>query len=195
MVLAKQLATIDVLSKGRMRLLTVGLGNLPREAEAVGVDYAARGRRADEAIDVLRLLWAGREEGVSFHGEFFAFDNLVQYPTPYRSTTLPIHIGGASNAAARRTGLRGDGYFAGGALMPQQRARQWDLARATAEEAGRDPGALEYTRWSSTDLTEERLAAFADAGVTRIVVNVGSTDPSEQLDELSAFAERFLRSV
>ncbi len=71
-VLAKELATIDVLSGGRMRLLTVGLGVLPGEAEAVGVDFAARGRRADEAIDVLRLLWAGGADGVSFEGEFYA---------------------------------------------------------------------------------------------------------------------------
>ena len=60
-VLAKRLATIDVLSKGRMRLLTVGVGALPGEAQARGVDFATRGRRADEAIDVLRLLWAGDE--------------------------------------------------------------------------------------------------------------------------------------
>ena len=61
-----------MLSGGRMRLLTVGLGVLPGEAEAVGVDFAARGRRADEAIDVLRLLWAGGADGVSFEGEFYA---------------------------------------------------------------------------------------------------------------------------
>lgn len=58
-VLAKRLATVDVLSKGRMRLLTVGLGGLPGEAAAFGVDYRSRGRRADEAIDVMRLLWDG----------------------------------------------------------------------------------------------------------------------------------------
>jgi alkanesulfonate monooxygenase SsuD/methylene tetrahydromethanopterin reductase-like flavin-dependent oxidoreductase (luciferase family) len=67
-VLAKRLATIDVLSGGRMRLLTVGLGTLPGEARAVGAAFRTRGRRADEAIDVLRLLWAGGEDGVSFEG-------------------------------------------------------------------------------------------------------------------------------
>nr|WP_263407246.1 LLM class flavin-dependent oxidoreductase [Nocardia colli] len=62
-LLAKRLATIDVLSRGRMRLLTVGLGTLPGEATATGVDFATRGRRTDEAIDVLRLLWSGDAEG------------------------------------------------------------------------------------------------------------------------------------
>lgn len=191
-VLAKQLATIDNLSKGRMRLLTVGLGTLPFEAAATGVDFRSRGRRADEAIDILRLLWSGNEEGVSFHGEFFSFDNLVQYPRPYGDTTLPIHIGGSSRAAARRTGVRGDGYFAGGARLPDERTSQWELARATATEAGRDPDHLEYTRWSGFDMTDERLAAFTAQGVDRVVMSAGSSDPNEQRDELSQFAERFL---
>ncbi|WP_067839360.1 hypothetical protein [Nocardia lijiangensis] len=90
-------------------------------------------------------------------------------------------------------GLRGDGYFAGGALVPQERKIQWELARATAEEAGRDPDALEYTRWSGIDMTDERLAAFPAQGVTRVVVIATASDPSEQLDELSQFAERFVR--
>ena len=85
-LLAKQLATIDVLSEGRMRLLTIGLGSLPGEAEAVGVNFAARGRRADEAISVLRLLWAGDETGVSFDGEFFSFRNLCSFPSRARPT-------------------------------------------------------------------------------------------------------------
>lgn len=100
-LLAKQLATIDVLSGGRMRLLTVGLGSLPGEADAVGVDFATRGRRADEAISVLRLLWAGDENGVSFDGEFFSFANLCCFPKPLGPGTLPIHVGGASLGATR----------------------------------------------------------------------------------------------
>ena len=81
-VLAKRLATLDVLSKGRMRLFTVGVGALPGEAMAGGVDFATRGRRADEAIDVLRLLWDGDENGVSFDGEFFSFTSLCSFPKP-----------------------------------------------------------------------------------------------------------------
>ena len=110
-VLAKRLATIDVLSKGRMRLLTVGLGVLPGEAQAIGVDFAARGRVADEAIDVLRLLWAGDEAGVSFAGEFFSFTDICSFPKPHQTSTLPVHVGGSSRAAARRAGLAGRRIF------------------------------------------------------------------------------------
>lgn len=190
-VLAKRLATVDVLSKGRMRLLTVGLGTLPGEASAIGVDFATRGRRADEAIDVLRLLWEGGEEGVSFAGEFFSFTDLCSFPKPHGVAHLPIHVGGSSRAAARRAGRRGDGYFPGGMLTPDERAAQWNLARATAAEAGRDPDALEHTRWGSIDLGPDQVEGFAEQGVTRIVVSAGSADPAEQRDQLSAFAERF----
>jgi probable F420-dependent oxidoreductase len=190
-ILAKRLATVDVLSKGRMRLLTVGLGTLPGEARAVGVDFSTRGRRADEAIDVLRLLWAGGEEGVSFAGEFFAFDNLSSFPKPYGVAHLPIHIGGSSRAAARRAGRRGDGYFPGGALGPEERAIQLDLARSTAIKAGRSPETLEYTRWGSIDMPVEGVEAFAAQGVTRVVVSATTADPEEQRDQMSAFAQRF----
>jgi len=190
-VLAKRLATIDVLSKGRMRLLTVGLGALPGEAQAVGVDFSTRGRRADEAIDVMRLLWAGGEDGVSFDGEFFAFDDLCQFPKPLGVTHLPIHVGGSSRAAARRAGRRGDGYFPGGALDASERAAQMDLARSTAVEAGRSPEALEYTRPGSIDMTIDQVEALAAEGVTRIVVGVTATESDQQREEMSAFAERF----
>ena len=190
-ILAKRLATIDVLSRGRMRLLTVGLGTLPGEARAVGVDFATRGRRADEAIDVLRLLWAGGEDGVSFAGEFFSFEELCSFPKSYGGSRLPIHIGGSSRAAARRAGRRGDGFFPGGSLVPAERALQWDLVRSSAAEAGRDPEALEYTRFGSIDMSAGRVEELAAQGVTRLVVNTAATEPDEQREELEAFAERF----
>jgi probable F420-dependent oxidoreductase len=186
--LAKALATLDVLSKGRMRRLAVGVGALPGEAMAAGVDFHTRGRRADEAIDVLRLLWAGDEHGVSFDGEFFSFARLTSFPKPLGP--LPIHIGGSSRAAARRAGLRGDGYFPGGGLTEAERAAQIDLMRQTARAAGRDPAALEVTRWASIDMTPEDVAQHAEAGVTRLVVPPASAGLSEQKDQISAFAAR-----
>jgi probable F420-dependent oxidoreductase len=189
-VLAKRLATIDVLSKGRMRLLTVGLGTLPGEAAAMGVDFAARGRRADEAIDVLRLLWAGDENGVSFDGEFFSFTNLCSFPKPWHARTLPVHVGGSSAAAARRAGRRGDGYFPGGRLTAAERASRVELMRAVAADTGRDPDALEYTRWGPIDLTAAHVEPFTRVGTTRLVVSPSSPDLAGQRAEISAFADR-----
>ncbi|MGO4615048.1 TIGR03619 family F420-dependent LLM class oxidoreductase [Nocardia sp. 2YAB30] len=190
-VLAKRLATIDVLSKGRMRLLTVGLGTLPGEARAAGVDFGTRGRRADEAIDVLRLLWSGGADGVSFNGEFFHFENLCSFPKPAGCEQLPIHVGGSSRAAARRAGFRGDGYFPGGMLGPVERDSQLEIARSAAAAAGRSIETFEYTRWGSIDMPLERVESLAAQGVTRIVVSASTADPEVARDELSAFAERF----
>src|SRR5271169_5511002 len=81
-------------------------------------------------LDVLRLLWSGDENGVSFDGEFFSFTRLCSFPKPL--APLPIHVGGSSRAAARRAGLRGDGYFPGGRLTAQERASQFEEMRATA---------------------------------------------------------------
>lgn len=185
--LAKRIATVDVLSGGRLRLLTVGVGALPGEAAAAGVDFTTRGRRADEALDVLRLLWTGGP--VSYDGTFFTLTDVCSHPTP--TADLPVHVAGSSHAAARRAGRVGAGYFAGGLLTPDERAAQWRTVRTTAADAGRDPAGLEYTRWGSIDLTADTVEALAAEGVTRLVVAATSADPAEQQDQLSAFAERF----
>jgi probable F420-dependent oxidoreductase len=189
-VLAKRLATIDQLSRGRMRLFGIGVGSLAKEAEAAGVDFHTRGRRADEAIDVLRLLWAGGTDGVSFDGEFYSFTDLCSYPKPYQASTLPIHIGGSSPAAARRAGLRGDGYFPGGGVTDEQRSAQVALMRDTARAAGRDADALEYTRWGNIAMTPDEVAALAAEGVTRLIISPTTADLAEQQKELSTFAEQ-----
>src|SRR3954471_9481905 len=95
-VLAKRVATLDALSGGRIRLC-VGMGWLKEEIEACGAHFASRGRRADEQLEVMRLLWEDRPEGASFHGEFFEFDHAACYPKPAGS--VPIYIGGHSVAA------------------------------------------------------------------------------------------------
>lgn len=189
-VLAKQLATVDLLSRGRMSLLTVGVGTLPGEAVAAGVDFTTRGRRADEAIDVLRLLWSGDAAGVSFSGEFFTLTAACSFPKPHGGRVLPVHVGGSSLAAARRAGRRGDGYFPGGRLTAEQRAGQITVMRAEAAAAGRDPAALEYTRWGQSGMTADEVQALASQGVTRLVVSPRSTELAGMQAEMSSFAGR-----
>jgi len=76
-------------------------------------------------------------------------------------------------------------------LTPAVREAQLGLARSAAQDAGRDPNALEYTRWGSIDMPEQRVDAFAAQGVTRIVVSAGATEINDQRTEMSAFARRF----
>ena len=90
----------------------------------------------------------------------------------------------------RSAGLRGDGYFPGGRLTDAERASQIELMRATARDAGRDPGALEVTRWASIDMTPEDVAQYAALGVDRLVVPPTSADLAEQRDQISALAAR-----
>jgi probable F420-dependent oxidoreductase len=107
-VAAKEMATVDWLSRGRL-FPAVGVGvELPREFDASGVPFAERGRRTDEAIRVMRLLWTQNE--VSFRGEFYKLDRVSIFPKPWQ-TPPPIWIGGKSEAAMRRTARLGDGWI------------------------------------------------------------------------------------
>ena len=146
-VLAKRAATVDALSGGRLRLC-VGVGWLREEIEACGVDFASRGRRADEQLAVLRALWADQPDGVSHHGEFFNFDNAMCYPKPVAGERLPVHIGGHSRAAARRAGRLGDGFQPLG--VAGSRARVTDRADARRGGGGRTrSGAPSRCRWAT----------------------------------------------
>src|SRR5258708_34944635 len=137
-VLAKQVATLDHMSGGRIEL-GVGVGWLKEEFEAVGVPFEKRGPRTDEYIAVMRKLWA--EDGVSFAGQFVNCDEVSSNPKPVKRV-VPIVIGGHSEAAAKRAGRLGDGFFPSIGtqvdILPL-----FDVVRRTAETAGPDPKAIE----------------------------------------------------
>ncbi len=187
-VLAKRVATLDALSGGRVRLC-VGVGWLKEEIEACGADFATRGRRADEQLEVMRLLWHDQPDGVSYHGEFFEFDRAACYPKP--TARVPVHIGGHSKAAARRAGRYGDGFQplgVGGAGLTELIA----VMRTEAEAAGRDPDALELSLGHLvTKIDRERADRLAGLGADRIVLAMPpAADLGEACDALSACAQR-----
>ena len=108
-ILAKQLATLDYLSNGRL-LPAFGLGqNDPIQYKACGIDMKTRGNRANESIQLIRRLWT--EPRVTHHGTFFSLDNVSLLPKPSQKPAPPIWIGGRSRAAQRRTGIVGDGWL------------------------------------------------------------------------------------
>ncbi|HEX4821615.1 MAG TPA: LLM class F420-dependent oxidoreductase [Acidimicrobiales bacterium] len=187
--LAKRLATIDKLSGGRLTI-GVGVGWLREELEALNIDPTSRGRRTDECIEALRVLW--REDEPTFHGEFFNFDKACSHPKPVQPNGVKIHIGGHSAAAARRAGRLGDGFhplgLAGDALT--ERVAQM---REAAEQAGREPDSIELTLGGLLDrLDDDGLAVMQKAGAVRLVMSTRITDIDAMCDQMSEFAERFI---
>ena len=161
-VVAKQVATLDHMAKGRV-LLGIGVGWLKEEFDALGVPFEDRGRRTDEYMQVLRELW--RAEKPTFSGEFVRFKDAYCRPQPTNGT-VPLIVGGHSKAAARRAGRLGDGFF------PARGAPKdlFDIARAAAREAGRDPNKLEITV-SLPDKLDD-IPALVAMGVSRVMVPV-----------------------
>lgn len=131
---AKAIATLDHVARGRV-ILGVGVGGeYPKEFEACGVPINERGRRTDESIDILRLLWT--EDHVSYHGRIFQIDDVTMRPKPVQAH-IPIWIGGRSEAALRRAARRADGYLP--YLVSVRRFREnREKLIAYAGELGRD---------------------------------------------------------
>ena len=183
-ITAKQVATLDVMSGGRV-LLGIGVGWLKEEFEAIGVPFEDRGARTDEYVAVLRALWS--QSSPSFAGRSINFDGAYCRPQPVRGS-VPIHVGGHSRVAARRAGRIGDGFF-------PARGNPADLvalARAEAATAGRDPDALEITLSCPEDLDE--LAGYKKLGVHRVLVPVnampGMTSAARNPEEVLTWKSR-----
>jgi probable F420-dependent oxidoreductase len=139
-LLAKQCATIDVLSEGRL-LPAFGIGSpLSPEWAALGLDTATRGRRTDEALEIIARLW--REDAVTFSGRFSQLDKATILPKPVQKH-LPMWIGGSSDAAIRRTAQYGTGWIAG-SEPPEEAGRIIRAIAAASIAAGRPIDADHY---------------------------------------------------
>jgi probable F420-dependent oxidoreductase len=134
-VLAKQLATLDFLCKGRL-LLVVGIGgDDSRDFEATGVRKEERGKRGDEAIVLMKKLWT--EEQVTYEGQFYSVRDLTLLPRPHQEGGPPVWVGGRSKAAFRRAGRLADGWLAS-SVSPKEVAVGIEAIRKHAAEVGRE---------------------------------------------------------
>jgi probable F420-dependent oxidoreductase len=138
-VLAKQLATVDVLSGGRLDA-GLGLGWAPHEFAAVGVPYERRGARTAEYVACLRALWA--DDPVEFHGEFYDVPPSRMLPKPVQRPAPPVLLGGTAAVALRRAGRIADGWISASRHDLTAIATAIGTVRGAAAEAGRDPAAL-----------------------------------------------------
>jgi probable F420-dependent oxidoreductase len=172
-VLAKELATLDYMSGGRIDL-GVGVGWLKEEFDAIGVPFAARGKRTDETIAAMRALWD--KDDASYQGETVSFTGMSCNPKPAQGR-IPIIIGGHSEAAAKRAAHLGDGFFPATG-SPVDVGPLISLMRQQAAAAGRDPQAIEVTTGCPGALPGsgvDPLSAVAEArgrGVGRVVLPI-----------------------
>jgi probable F420-dependent oxidoreductase len=187
-IVARAVATLDVVSNGRLEF-GIGASWLEAEWEAVGLDFASRGRRVDESIEICRRLWS--EDVVEHHGEFFDFGPVMFEPKPTHAPWPPLHIGGDGPAALRRAAQVGDGWIPMNHTLEDIPASATRIARLR-EEAGR-PGDVEITLGGGgTELDE--LKRYADAGVGRVLVRPWQRG-SEALDGIRRFADQVLPEI
>jgi probable F420-dependent oxidoreductase len=187
-IAAKEVATVDHLSGGRV-VLGVGVGWLEEEFRALGVPFAKRGKRLDAYIDAMRALWTQDKASVS--SEFVDFTDCISRPRPANGT-VPIVIGGHTEAAARRAGRIGDGFFPGSGDLDGLR-KLFPVVKAEAEKAGRDPDSVELTGGAmggrDADATARRIDELAALGVTRVVI--GAAKPNRLADIAGGLRDRF----
>ncbi|MDX1511582.1 MAG: TIGR03619 family F420-dependent LLM class oxidoreductase [Nitriliruptorales bacterium] len=182
---ARAFATLDLVSNGRAEV-GVGAGWLRTEWQAVGLDPRGRGKRLDEAIDLVRRLWT--EERISADGPTWSFDEVMFEPKPVQSPP-PIIVGGESQAALRRAATRGDGWI-GMSHTPDSAAasvRQLEELRAEADRA--DEPFVVTVMGQVVD--DGDVTAFADAGVDRLIV-VPWASSRTALEDMQTFATRWI---
>lgn len=184
LLLAKQLATVDRLSKGRVEL-GIGAGWLEDEFRALGYDFASRGIRTDEYIEVLRELWT--HPVASYQGVTIEFDSIRLTTPPVQAKGIPIIVGGHSPPALRRAGRLGDAFLPAmnAAQEPERWPVMWAEVQRAAIDAGRDPGAVELQGFGESLADAHRLA---ELGATRMIHNVLEPDLPRALEHIDRFA-------
>jgi probable F420-dependent oxidoreductase len=202
-LVAKQAATVDHLSGGRL-VLGVGVGWVEEEFGFLGADFAARGRRADEYIRVLRELWTSPDP--RFDGETVRFSDALFSPRPKRAGGIPIVIGGGSPRALCRVAELADGWHAIGATPEEIRASAARLAELAPERdleislriglalgRSRLPPANERAASRAVlegdpDELAGRLAEYADAGLDHLIIEPETKGLGQFLEDLERFA-------
>ncbi len=212
---AKALATIDVLSGGRVTV-GIGVGWMEEEFKALHTaDFKHRGAVTDEYIAIFKTLWSGKP--VSFAGRFYSFDEVVCQPAPLQQPGPPIWIGGHSNPALRRVARFGDGWHPVGAtaaspLPPEEMREKLATIGDLMQAEGRDFAKLQvsykapfYDGGAPPKGEERRLftggvdaalgdiATFSDLGVHELVFDFRSPTLNECLDRMQQFGEDIIK--
>ena len=210
---AKMLATLDVLSNGRLTV-GVGVGWMQEEFEALQAPpFAERGAVTNEYLRAFKVLWTS--DNPTFHGRYYHFSDINFLPLPVQKPHPPIWVGGQSRRAIRRAAELGDGWHPVGAipaapLEPEELAENMLTLHRYAERAGRDPASIEVAmkaplydpavqpggsrrRFSGEpEQILQDLQTYGDLGVNHVIFDIRSQDLNQTLDRMAWFAEQVM---
>ena len=182
LVLAKQLATLDVLSNGRL-IFGLGVGWCEPEFRALDVPFEQRGRRGDEYLAAMRAIWT--QEKPAYQGRYVAFADVQAQPRPLQQPTPPIIVGGRTPAAFRRAVEHGHGWYGFG-LHVEQAAQDIEALRET-EQRHQRPAALGRLEISVTppgyDVDPVTVERYAAIGVDRLILRPQPTLDAAGLEQ------------
>jgi probable F420-dependent oxidoreductase len=168
--LARVVATADIVSNGRI-MMAVGIGWMREEFDILGIDWATRGSRTDEAMAVLRTLW--RDQHPQFEGKHFSLPPVTFNPKPVQKPSPPLYVAGLSKFAIRRAVRHGDGWYGHDLSIAEARDVMGRIDQER-EQAGRAADTFEVTTRARHDVSLAEIGAFASIGVNRLVLDVGS---------------------
>jgi probable F420-dependent oxidoreductase len=193
LLVAKTVATLDVLSEGRV-ILAVGAGWWEEEFAALGAEFDDRGSRLDEQLQILRAAW--RDGCASYEGNHYAFSEVACYPLPMQEGGPRLLIGGSGRNVWRRTALHGDAWHAVG-FDPQLLRQGLAEIKEFATAAGREPGEISLSVSAglgrSASDTVERLCTLHALGAAQAVLNIGG--PAQDVGSVCRAMETFAADV
>jgi alkanesulfonate monooxygenase SsuD/methylene tetrahydromethanopterin reductase-like flavin-dependent oxidoreductase (luciferase family) len=172
LLLAKQAASLDLLSGGRF-MLGAGIGWLQEEFDAMGVPFERRGARFDDYIVAMRKVWSG--EVVEHQSDFINWSGFKSYPVPVQKPGIPIIMGGTKGKIYERLAKHADGWFAP-TESAESLAPMLEPLKASCAEFGRDYDSIEITTMWNNQGGLDAIKAFADLGVSRVIVPVFALD-------------------
>lgn len=188
-IMAKQAATLDQLSGGRLTL-GVGIGWSREEFDALGVPFARRGQRTAEYVAAMRALWC--DDVASYSGDFVNFRSVRVNPKPVRDRRVPVMVGGNSDAALHRVAAWGDGWYGFNLVDVAEVADRVAFLRGACRSAGRDPGDL-YLAVALQDPRPDDLAGLTELRVDELVLVEGPPeDPAAAPDWVAGLAEHWM---
>lgn len=183
--LAKEVATLDVISNGRV-LLGIGGGWNAEEMEQHGTPFNRRWKVMREKVAAMKALWT--QETAAFDGEFVKFEECYSYPKPVQTPHPPIILGTATGSGRQRVVDYCDGWMPINVLLEDMPAAIADLHRR-AEEAGRDPAEIELSIFAQVGVNEDLLKRYRDVGIARSVIGVPTSAPDRVEGVLDRYAK------